>query len=34
VRQRLQILYPEDHSLEITDEPHRYAVLLRLRMIH
>ena len=34
VRQRLQILYPEDHSLEIVDEPHRYAVTLRLKMVN
>ena len=34
VRQRLQILYPEDHTLEISDEPNRYAVILRLRMTH
>lgn len=34
VRQRLQILYPESHTLEIIDEPNRYAVTLRLKMIH
>lgn len=33
VRQRLEMLYPENHSLEITDEPNRYAVTLRLKMV-
>jgi two-component system, LytTR family, sensor kinase len=33
VRQRLQILYPDDHDLHISDEPNRYAVTLRLKMI-
>jgi LytS/YehU family sensor histidine kinase len=33
VRQRLQMLYPDDHTLEILDEPNRYAVTLRLKMI-
>lgn len=33
VRQRLQILYPENHTLLIQDEPHRYAVTLHLKMI-
>lgn len=32
VRQRLQILYPDNHDLEILDEPNRYAVTLRLKM--
>ncbi len=31
VRQRLQILYPEDHTLEILDEPNRYVVTLLLK---
>lgn len=33
VRQRLQILYPDHHELEIKDEPNRYGVTLRLKMI-
>jgi LytS/YehU family sensor histidine kinase len=33
VRQRLQMLYPENHTLFIQDEPHRYAVTLQLKMI-
>ncbi len=33
VRQRLQLLYPEDHTLEVQDEPHRYGVTLRLKLI-
>ncbi len=32
VRQRLQMLYPEDHTLEIIDEPNRYAVTLLLKI--
>ena len=32
VKQRLQILYPENHDLEIVDEPNRYRVILRLKM--
>ncbi len=32
VRQRLQLLYPENHTLTVQDEPHRYAVTLYLRM--
>jgi two-component system LytT family sensor kinase len=32
VRQRLQIIYPENHDLEIIDEPNRYAVTLRLKI--
>lgn len=32
VRQRLQMLYPENHTLTIQDEPHRYAVTLQLKM--
>lgn len=32
VRQRLNILYPENHRLEISDEPNRYAVTLFLKM--
>ncbi|MBL7825213.1 MAG: histidine kinase [Saprospiraceae bacterium] len=34
VRQRLNILYPENHTLEITDEPNRYVVTLRLKLDH
>lgn len=33
VRQRLQLLYPENHTLSVQDEPHRYAVTLYLKMI-
>ena len=33
VRQRLKILYPEVHDIEILDEPQRYAVIFRLKMI-
>lgn len=33
VRQRLQLLYPENHTLIVQDEPHRYAVTLYLKMI-
>lgn len=33
VRQRLQILYPENYDIEIQDEPKRYAVIFRLKMI-
>jgi LytS/YehU family sensor histidine kinase len=32
VRHRLKILYPEQHSLEVQDEPHRYSVTLHLKM--
>ncbi|MBK8196030.1 MAG: histidine kinase [Lewinellaceae bacterium] len=32
VRQRLELLYPENHTLTVQDEPHRYAVTLHLRM--
>lgn len=32
VRQRLKILYADNHDLEIIDEPNRYAVTLRLKM--
>ncbi|MBK8920972.1 MAG: histidine kinase [Saprospirales bacterium] len=32
VRQRLKILYPEKHTLEVDDRPHRYAVTLLLQM--
>ncbi len=32
VQQRLQMLYPEDHTLEIIDEPNRYAVTLLLKI--
>lgn len=32
LRSRLEILYPDDHDLEVSDEPHRYAVTLRLKM--
>lgn len=33
VRQRLKMIYPDNHDLEITDEPNRYAVTLRLKMV-
>lgn len=33
VRQRLKMLYPENHRLEVQNEPHRYAVHLHLKMI-
>ncbi len=33
VRQRLQLLYPENHVLEIADEPRRYRVTLHLKLI-
>lgn len=33
VRQRLQLLYPESHTLTVNDEPHRYVVTLHLKMI-
>ncbi|MFN0212733.1 MAG: sensor histidine kinase [Saprospiraceae bacterium] len=33
VRQRLQILYPDNHDIEILDEPNRYFVTLRLKMV-
>jgi len=33
LRSRLEILYPENHSIEVQDEPHRYAVTLHLRML-
>lgn len=33
VRQRLQMLYPENHTLIVQDEPHRYAVTLQLKMM-
>ncbi len=33
VRQRLQMLYPESHTLEVADEPNRYAVTLLLKII-
>jgi sensor histidine kinase YesM len=33
VRQRLEILYPDNHQLDIVDEPHRYTVTLRLKMV-
>jgi sensor histidine kinase YesM len=33
VRQRLQMLYPDNYDLEISEEPHRYAVTLRLKMV-
>jgi two-component system, LytTR family, sensor kinase len=32
VRQRLQMLYPEQHELQFQDEPHRFAVTLHLEM--
>lgn len=33
VRQRLEMLYPENHTLTVQDEPHRYAATLHLKMI-
>jgi two-component system, LytTR family, sensor kinase len=33
VRQRLQLLYPENHALEISDEPRHYQVTLHLKLI-
>lgn len=33
VRHRLQLLYPENHTLLVQNEPHRYAVTLYLKMI-
>ncbi len=33
VRQRLELLYPENHTLLVQDEPHRYAVTLHLKMV-
>jgi sensor histidine kinase YesM len=33
VRQRLEMLYPENHTLTVQDEPHRYAVTLHLKLI-
>jgi len=33
LQSRLDILYPDNHSLEVLDEPHRYAVTLHLKMI-
>lgn len=33
VRQRLQMLYPDNHTLTVQDEPHRYAVTLHLKMV-
>lgn len=33
VRQRLELLYPGNYDLEIQDEPNRYAVTLRLKMV-
>jgi two-component system LytT family sensor kinase len=33
VRQRLKLLYPENHALEVQDEPHRFAVTLQLKLI-
>lgn len=33
IRQRLQLLYPGQHQLTVQDEPHRYVVTLRLKMI-
>ena len=32
VRQRLRLLYPDEHALLIDDEPHRYAVTLLLKL--
>ncbi|MGI9158562.1 MAG: sensor histidine kinase [Saprospiraceae bacterium] len=32
VRQRLQLLYPNQHELEIVEEPDRFIVLLHLKM--
>lgn len=33
VRQRLDLLYPENHTLTVSDEPNCYAVTLHLKMI-
>lgn len=33
VRQRLELLYPENHTLIVSDEPNRFAVTLHLKMI-
>jgi LytS/YehU family sensor histidine kinase len=33
VRQRLELLYPENHTLTVSDQPHRYAVTLQLKMV-
>ncbi|MBU6341398.1 MAG: histidine kinase [Bacteroidetes bacterium] len=33
VRQRLNLLYPDNHTLEVSDEPNRFAVTLRLKMV-
>ncbi|MEI6408521.1 MAG: histidine kinase [Bacteroidota bacterium] len=33
VRQRLELLYPENHALIVSDEPNRFAVTLHLKMI-
>lgn len=33
VRQRLKMLYPDNHDIEVQDEPNRYAVTLRLKMV-
>jgi len=32
VRQRLKILYPENHTLLVEDEPHRFVVTLMLKL--
>ncbi len=32
VRQRLNLLYPEQHTLMVDDDPHRFAVTLHLKM--
>jgi sensor histidine kinase YesM len=34
VRQRLEIMYPDDHSLIIQDQTHQFVVLLKLKMIN
>lgn len=33
VRQRLKLLYPDQHELTVQDEPHRFAVTLHLKLI-
>ena len=33
VKQRLEILYPENHHLEVLDEPNLYKVTLLLKMV-
>lgn len=33
IRQRLKILYPENHNLIVQDEPHRFSVTLQLKLL-